>query len=242
MLSRLTSFVTRAPRVVLASSALACVLFGAIGSLAADRLSAGGYINPAAESAQADRILSSDFGMSSMQLIFAVESLKALMLNALSLTATFGATVWIFQDGHLGGLGTTTTGYTGPSVPVLMFCIAFGLSMDYEVFLLARFTEEWEKSGRTRVDNDTAVAVGLARSGRVVTAAAVLMAVVFAGFATSSVSLIRMLGLGLVLAVLVDATLVRMILVPAFMRVAGTWNWWAPLPSRPLLEKVRARE
>ncbi|MEU2258242.1 MMPL family transporter [Nocardia xishanensis] len=157
--------------------------------------------------------------------------LKALVLNVLSLAATFGATVWIFQDGHLGGLGTTTTGYTGPSVPVLVFCIAFGLSMDYEVFLLTRFTEEWRNSGRTRADSDAAVAIGLARSGRVVTAAAALMAVVFAGIATSGVSLMRMLGFGLTLAVLVDATLIRMIMVPAVMRAAGTWNWWRPRRS-----------
>ncbi|WP_067837663.1 MMPL family transporter [Nocardia lijiangensis] len=167
--------------------------------------------------------------------------LKALALNVLSLAATFGATVWIFQDGHLGGLGTTTTGYTGPSVPVLVFCIAFGLSMDYEVFLLTRFTEEWRNSGRTRADSDAAVAIGLARSGRVVTAAAALMALVFAGIATSGVSLMRMLGFGLILAVLVDATLIRMILVPALMRVAGTWNWWAPRRSRSIVEKVRVR-
>ncbi|MFD4139609.1 MMPL family transporter [Streptomyces sp. NPDC058572] len=171
-----------------------------------------------------------------------VMPLKALVLNTLSLTASFGAMVWIFQDGHLGALGTTSTGYTVATVPVLLFCIAFGLSMDYEVFLLARFSEEWEKSGRTRADNDTAVAVGLARSGRVVTAAAVMMAVVFAGIATSGVSLMRMLGLGLTLAVLVDATLVRVVLVPAFMRVAGTWNWWSPRPARSGLERVRLRE
>ncbi|MFI6855379.1 MMPL family transporter [Streptomyces sp. NPDC050416] len=171
-----------------------------------------------------------------------VMPLKALVLNALSLTASFGAMVWIFQDGHLGALGTTSTGYTTATVPVLLFCIAFGLSMDYEVFLLARFSEEWEKSGRTRADNDTAVAVGLARSGRVVTAAAVMMAVVFAGMATSGVSLMRMLGLGLALAVLVDATLVRVVLVPAFMRIAGTWNWWSPRLARGVLERLRLRE
>ncbi|MFE3195473.1 MMPL family transporter [Nocardia sp. NPDC059240] len=168
--------------------------------------------------------------------------LKALVLNVLSLSATFGALVWIFQDGHLGGFGTTATGYTIGTLPVLLFCVSFGLSMDYEVFLLARFTEEWERSGRTRADNDTAVALGIARSGRIVTAAALLMAVVFAGIAASGVTMNRMLGVGLAVAVLMDATLVRMILVPAFMRLMGTANWWAPARSRPLLEKVGLRE
>ncbi|MEC3955880.1 MMPL family transporter [Nocardia sp. CDC153] len=167
---------------------------------------------------------------------------KALVLNTLSLSATFGALVWIFQWGHLGGLGVRTTGYTIGTLPVLLFCVAFGLSMDYEVFLLARFAEEWEHSGRTRADNDNAVALGIARSGRIVTAAAALMAVVFAGIATSGVTMNRMLGVGLALAVLMDATLVRMVLVPAFMRVMGTANWWAPARSRPLLERAALRE
>ncbi|AYF73776.1 MMPL family transporter [Nocardia yunnanensis] len=168
--------------------------------------------------------------------------LKALALNVLSLAATFGALVWIFQDGHLGGLGTLATGSTIATLPVLLFCVSFGLSMDYEVFLLARFTEEWQRSPRTRADNDTAVALGIARSGRIVTAAALLMAVVFAGIAASGVTMNRMLGLGLAVAVLMDATLVRMILVPAFMRILGTANWWAPAPSRPLVRRLVLRE
>lgn len=168
--------------------------------------------------------------------------LKALVLNTLSLAATFGALVWIFQEGNLGGLGTTATGYTIATVPVLLFCVAFGLSMDYEVFLLSRFTEEWERSGRTRADVDTAVAVGLARSGRVVTAAALLMAVVFVGIATSEVSIMRALGVGLALAVVLDATLVRTVLVPAAMRIAGTANWWTPRWLVPVVARVRIRE
>ena len=104
----------------------------------------------------------------------AVLPLKALVLNVLSLTATFGALVWVFQDGHLGGLGTTATGTLVADVPVLMFCIAFGLSMDYEVFVLSRIREYWLASGRTRADSDASVALGLARTGRVVTAAALL--------------------------------------------------------------------
>jgi RND superfamily putative drug exporter len=157
---------------------------------------------------------------------------KALVLNVFSLTATFGAMVWIFQDGHLDGLGSTTTGTLIANMPVLMFCIAFGLSMDYEVFLLSRIREEWLRSGRTRADNDHAVAYGLARTGRVVTAAALLMAIVFAGIAFSQVSFMRMFGVGLALAVLMDATLIRMFLVPAFMKIAGRANWWAPTPLR----------
>lgn len=157
---------------------------------------------------------------------------KTLLLNVLSLTAAFGALVWIFQDGHLGGLGTTTTGTLVASVPVLLFCLAFGLSMDYEVFLVSRIREFWLASGRTRADNDESVALGLAHTGRVVTAAALLMAVTFASLTAAQVSIMRMFGVGVPLAVLMDATLVRMLLVPAFMRVLGSWNWWAPRPAR----------
>ncbi|HEY3528871.1 MAG TPA: MMPL family transporter [Nocardioides sp.] len=158
--------------------------------------------------------------------------LKALVLNTLSLSATFGAMVWIFQDGHLGGLypELTTTGYLVPTMPLLMFCVAFGLSMDYEVFLLSRIREAWLDSGRTSADNRQAVAVGLGRTGRIVTAAAVLMAIVFAAIATSGISFMMMFGTGLTLAVLMDATVVRGTLVPAFMRLAGSWNWWSPRP------------
>ncbi|MGJ0119296.1 MMPL family transporter [Williamsia sp. MIQD14] len=169
--------------------------------------------------------------------------LKALVLNVLSLSATFGAMVWIFQDGHLGGLGTTVTGTLAATMPVVMFCIAFGLSMDYEVFLLSRIREEWLRTGRaTRVDSETAVAYGLARTGRVVTAAAVLMAIVFAGIVASQVSFMRMFGLGLMIAVLVDATLVRMLLLPAIMKLAGRANWWAPAPLRRLHDRFGLAE
>lgn len=152
--------------------------------------------------------------------------LKALVLNVLSLTATFGALVWIFQDGHLGGLGTTVTGALVVSVPVLMFCIAFGLSMDYEVFVLSRVREYWLASGRTREDSDESVALGIARTGRVVTAAALLMSISFAALLTADVSFMKMFGVGLTIAVLVDATLVRTLLLPALMRVLGRANWW----------------
>ena len=147
--------------------------------------------------------------------------LKALVLNVLSLTAAFGALVWIFQDGHLGALGTTATGTLVANMPVLLFCIAFGLSMDYEVFLVSRIREYWLASGPTRADNDESVALGLARTGRVVTAAALLMSISFAALIAAQVSFMRMFGVGLTLAVLVDATLVRMLLVPAFMHVLG---------------------
>ena len=156
--------------------------------------------------------------------------LSALILNVLSLTAAFGAMAWIFQDGHLGALGTTSTGTLVANIPVLLFCIAFGLSMDYEVFLVSRIREFWLASGRTCADNDESIALGLARTGRVITAAALVMSISFAALTAAHVSFMRMFGLGLTLAVLVDATLVRMVLVPAFMHLLGTRNWWAPKP------------
>ncbi len=151
--------------------------------------------------------------------------IKAIALNLLSLTATFGAMVWIFQDGHLSGvLDFTATGSLNVTMPILMFCIAFGLSMDYEVFLLSRIKEEHDATG----DNTHSVAVGLERTGRIVTAAAALLAVTFLAFGTSGISFIKMFGLGLALAVVMDATVIRGVLVPAFMRLAGEANWWAP--------------
>jgi len=155
--------------------------------------------------------------------------LKAIALNLLSLSATFGAMVWIFQEGNLSGvLDFTATGGLAAAMPILMFCVAFGLSMDYEVFLLSRIKEEHDNGA----DNTTAVAVGLERTGRIVTAAAVLIAVVFLSFVTGRVSFIKLFGLGLTLAVVMDAFLIRGTLVPAFMRLAGDWNWWAPGPLR----------
>ncbi|MFI2838813.1 MMPL family transporter [Mycolicibacterium sp. PDY-3] len=163
---------------------------------------------------------------------------KALVLNILSLSAAFGAMVWIFQDGHLGAFGTTATGTLVANIPVLLFCIAFGLSMDYEVFLLARIREYWLASGRTSADVGESVALGLARTGRVVTAAALVMSISFAALIAANVSFMRMFGLGLTLAVLMDATLVRMVLVPAFMQVMGRWNWWAPAPLARLHDRI----
>ncbi|MCV7419727.1 MMPL family transporter [Mycobacterium yunnanensis] len=182
--------------------------------------------------------------------------LKAVALNVLSLTAAFGALVWIFQDGHLNALGTTPTGTLVANMPVLLFCIAFGLSMDYEVFLVARIREYWlglrsngdaTPSGlraiaAAREDNDEAVALGLARTGRVITAAALVMSISFAALMAAEVSFMRMFGVGLTLAVLVDATLVRMVLVPAFMHVMGGWNWWAPRPLVWLHQRIGITE
>ncbi len=166
--------------------------------------------------------------------------IKAVVLNMLSLTAAFGALVWIFQDGHLGALGTTPSGTLVATIPAMMFCIAFGLSMDYEVFLISRIREYWLGSGRTRADNDESVALGLAHTGRVITAAALLMSISFAALMTADVAFMRMFGVGLTLAVLVDATLVRMLLVPAFMHLFGGLNWWAPRALLRLRRRVVA--
>jgi RND superfamily putative drug exporter len=170
---------------------------------------------------------------------------KALILTTLSLSATFGAMVWVFQEGHLAWLfgGVGATGYLTATMPVLMFCIAFGLSMDYEVFLLSRIKEQWDASERTAAANTEAVATGLQRTGPIVTAAAALVSIVFIAVATSQVSFIKLFGAGMALAVLMDATLVRGVLVPAFMRVAGRANWWAPrwlLSARPVQARTFA--
>jgi len=162
---------------------------------------------------------------------------KAVLMNILSLTAAFGALVWVFQEGHLGGLGTTVTGTVGVELPVLLFCIAFGLSMDYEVFLMSRIREYWLASHHGWGANDESVARGVAHTGRVITAAALIMTISFAALTASQVSFMRLFGFGLTVAVVADATLVRMLLVPAFMHVLGRVNWWAPNP----LTRLHAR-
>ena len=149
---------------------------------------------------------------------------KAVMMNALSLSAAFGALVWIFDQGHLSSILGFTPGPLDPTIPVLLFCVVFGLSMDYEVFLLTRMQEAWIRIG----DNRTAVADGLERSGRLVTGAAAIMACVFLAFALASVVTIKSIGVGMAVAVIVDATLVRALVVPAVMRLLGAANWWAP--------------
>jgi RND superfamily putative drug exporter len=164
---------------------------------------------------------------------------KALLMNLFSLGAGFGALVFVFQEGHLGGLvGTQALGNLSVTTPVLVFAIAFGLSMDYEVFLLGRISEEWRRTG----DSDRAVAHGLQRTGRTVTAAALLMSVVFAGFVAGGFSPVKQVGLGLVLVILVDATLVRMLLMPSVMSLIGPLNWWAPRPLRRLHRRIGLSE
>ena len=155
--------------------------------------------------------------------------IQAVVLNALSLTAMFGAVVWVFQDGHLSGLlGFTSPGSIETTLPVLMFCVAFGLSMDYGVFLLSRIKEEYDRTG----DHNEAVRHGLQRTGGLITAAAVILAVVMVAIGTSRVTNTKMLGLGIALAVLMDAMIVRSLLVPAVMRLTGRATWWAPGPLR----------
>jgi len=150
---------------------------------------------------------------------------KALVMNALSITAAFGALVWIFQDGNLSAiLGFQPLGFVETTQPVILFCVLFGLSMDYEVFLLTRMKETWDRTG----DNAEAVASGLERSGRIVTSAALIVVLVAGSFAFADIVLIKALGLGMAIAVALDATVVWALLVPATMRLLGTWNWWMP--------------
>ncbi|WP_225414617.1 MMPL family transporter [Stigmatella hybrida] len=150
--------------------------------------------------------------------------LKAMLMNLLSIAGSFGALVWIFQEGHLSGLLGFEPGPIEPSLPVLLFCALFGLSMDYEVLLLSRMREEWE---RTR-DNTQAVAEGLERTGGLITSAAAIMVAVFAAFSLAHVVVVKAMGVGMAIAVALDATLVRILLVPAMMRLFGDFNWWAP--------------
>ena len=153
--------------------------------------------------------------------------LKAVVMNLLSISASFGALVWVFQEGHLSDqLGFVASGSIDPTLPVIMFCTVFGLSMDYEVLLLSRIQEEYRRLG----DNTAAVAEGLQRSGRLITGAAAIMVGVFAAFGLAEILIIKAIGLGMALAVAIDATLVRTLVVPATMRLLGRINWWAPAP------------
>jgi len=164
-----------------------------------------------------------------------VVPLKAVVMNVLSLGASFGALVWVFQEGHLSGLlGFEPTGTVDITVPVLVFVFAFGLSMDYEVFLLSRIKETWDESG----DNDHAVALGLQRTGRIVTSAAALIVAVFLGFASGELLTIKEIGVGMALAIVIDATVVRTLLVPAAMKLMGRWNWWSPTSLRRLHDRL----
>jgi uncharacterized membrane protein YdfJ with MMPL/SSD domain len=160
--------------------------------------------------------------------------LKAVVMNVLSLSAMFGVMVWIFQDGNLADwFGVTVTGAIDATQPVLMVAIAFGLSMDYELFLLSRVREEWNRTH----DNTRAVAQGLQRTGRIITSAALLLVIVIGAFATSGISFIAMIGVGLAVAIALDATVIRALLVPATMRLLGRGNWWAPAPLRRIWER-----
>lgn len=164
--------------------------------------------------------------------------LKALVINALSLAASIGVLVWVFQEGHLSGLlGFTPIGGVEAYVVVTAVGVGFGLAMDYEVFILTRIKEYWDAGA----DNDTAVERGLQHSGRIVTSAALIMVLVFLGFVTGDLLIIKQVGLALAVIVALDATLVRMLLVPATMTLLGRWNWWAPAPMRRFYERYGIR-
>ncbi|GAA2794333.1 MMPL family transporter [Kribbella solani] len=164
---------------------------------------------------------------------------KALLMNVLSLSAAFGAMVWIFQEGHLSGLlHFTAAGFIDSTNPVMLFAVLFGLSMDYEVFLLSRVREEYDRTG----DNTQAVALGLQRTGGIITSAALLLIIVVAAFSTSGIVFVKMIGVGLVIAIALDATIVRALLVPATMRLLGHANWWAPRPLARWWKKHGFRE
>jgi len=164
---------------------------------------------------------------------------KAIAANVASLSATFGVIVWIFQDGHLSGLlQFTPTGTIDPTTPILMLAIIFGLSMDYEVFLLSRIRERYDVTG----DNTAAVASGLQRTGGIITSAALLLVIVIGAFSASGISFIKLMGIGMIVALIVDATIIRVLLVPATMRLLGRANWWAPRPLRRLYAQYGIRE
>jgi RND superfamily putative drug exporter len=165
--------------------------------------------------------------------------IKAVVMNAVSITASFGIVTWIFQQGHLSDLlGFESTGYLDSTNPILMLAILFGLSMDYEVFLLSRVREQWDRTG----DNDLAVATGVQKTGRIITSAALLLAVVIGAFGLSGIVFMKMIGIGMLVALIIDATVVRALLVPATMKLLGTWNWWAPGPLRRWWERYGWRE
>jgi RND superfamily putative drug exporter len=165
---------------------------------------------------------------------------RALIMNFLSLTASFGAMVFIFQDGHLEGLvgHFFAPGYVDATTPIMLFCIAFGLSMDYEILLLSRIRELYDLTG----DNAHAVAMGLQKTGPLFTAGSIIMACTFGSLVVSDYALLKLYGLGIAIAAVVDALLIRSILVPAFMRMAGDWNWWAPKPLTALYERFGIRD
>jgi RND superfamily putative drug exporter len=165
--------------------------------------------------------------------------LKAVLMNVLSLGASFGAIVWVFQEGHLAGwLGFTPTGTVEATQPILVLAIVFGLSMDYEVFLMSRIREQYDLTG----DNTAAVATGLQRTGGIITSAALLLVVVIGAFSLSGITFIKLIGVAMLIAIVVDATVVRTLLVPATMRLLGRANWWAPGPLRRVYARYGIRE
>jgi RND superfamily putative drug exporter len=159
-------------------------------------------------------------------------------MNLLSISASYGALVWIFQEGHLSSWLHFSPGPIQTATPLIMFCFVFGLSMDYEVLLLSRVREEYERHGNTA----HAVAEALESTGRLITGAAAIMAAVFFGFATARSVIIQAVGVGIGLAVVIDATIVRALLVPATMRLMGHWNWWAPAPLASLYRRLGLAE
>ena len=163
---------------------------------------------------------------------------KAIVMNILSLSATFGVIVWVFQWGHLSGLLQFTPGSIDPTMPILLLAIVFGLSMDYEVFLLSRIRERYDETG----DNTVAVASGLQRTGGLITSLALLLIIVVGLFSASSITFLKLLGVGMIVALVVDAAVVRVLLVPATMRLLGRANWWAPRPLRRLYARYGIRE
>jgi len=167
-----------------------------------------------------------------------IQPIRAVLVNALSLGATIGVLTWIFQEGHLAGWLGVTPRPMDMSMTVLLFCITFGLSMDYEVFVLSRIKEMHDQGA----DPATAVSDGLARTGRIVSTAAGLLAVSFFAFGTSTVSFLQMFGIGTGLAILIDATLIRGVLVPAAMRVLGPAAWYSPAPLRRVYARVALSE
>jgi RND superfamily putative drug exporter len=164
--------------------------------------------------------------------------LKAVLTNLFSISASFGALVWIFQQGHLSQQLGFTAQSIDPSVPVILFSIVFGMSMDYEVLLISRIQEEYQRTG----DNEAGVAMGLEKSGRLITGAAAIMVAVFLAFGLSNFVIIKAIGIGLAVAIAIDATIVRILIVPSVMRILGRANWWAPGPLSWLHRRIGAGE
>jgi RND superfamily putative drug exporter len=224
-----------APRTSPALSSGATVLVGGTTAGLVDELASLGSVLPW----MALLVCVSTFVLLFLAFGSVVLPLKAIVMNVLSLGATFGVVVWIFQWGHLSGLlRFTPTGSIDPTMPILMLAIIFGLSMDYEVFLLSRIRERYDQTG----DNTVAVAAGLQRTGGVITSLALLLIVVVGAFSASGITFIKLMGVGMIVALLVDASVVRVLLVPATMRLLGRANWWAPRPLRRLYARYGFRE